>query len=127
MMAAKKLVGFNHELRVVGKLFRIHLEGRIAIAHHVDLKRWRSTFRQLDGAEVRARDYRRINEYSKRNCFEIYWIRRSSTRTSAEVDGRPGQGQGGAVLPSVRQTQMRLIEQIVRRVSFGIKQHLVPT
>src|SRR5712691_9615687 len=70
MMPAEELVRFNHQLGVVGNLSWAHLECRFAVANHIDLKRGRSAFRQLNRAKVRTRNNRRINERRERDWFE---------------------------------------------------------
>src|SRR5712691_7227243 len=115
MMPTEELVRFNHQLRVVGNLSRAYLECHFAITNHVDLKRGRGAAGQLDAAEVRTRNNRRIHERRQRDWFE-------SDRHAA-LSNR----QRSAVFPVRWQTQRSDIGQVVRSVTLRVKQYLVPT
>src|SRR6266853_3191565 len=102
-------------MREVAGVLRLYLQRGGAVRDDVNLMRRLGAWGQIDGAEVRASDHRRIDKRFQGHRRKLQAGRRLM-----------GQREGGAELPSIRQAERGGIAQFAGLGAFWIERQKVP-
>ncbi len=107
--------GFRHQPLVVGNGIGRNVEGGVTVGGDIEEMLNRAFGGQRNAAEMPPGQHRRIHQRGQRSVTE------ADLPAVLVVDG-----QGGAVVPAFRNLQRRGERNIIRMMTAGIQQQLVP-